>query len=143
MKTFTHIIEIQASPAHVWALLADLEHWHEWTESITHIERLDLGTPGVGRQFHIKQPALGAAVWTITRWEPERSFTWETRSITLDVTAQHRIVPQPSGARLELELRFLGMWASLKAVLGGATARRSLALQAEGLKLAAEARAGA
>ena len=41
MAVFSTTIDIDAPPARVWQVMSDVERWHEWTPSITSIQRLD------------------------------------------------------------------------------------------------------
>jgi uncharacterized protein YndB with AHSA1/START domain len=38
---FEMTVEIEATPDKVWAILADVERWPEWTASMVHVERLN------------------------------------------------------------------------------------------------------
>jgi carbon monoxide dehydrogenase subunit G len=40
--------EIDAPSERVWEVMSDVERWHEWTPSITSIERLDEAPFGAG-----------------------------------------------------------------------------------------------
>jgi hypothetical protein len=35
---------------------------------------------GIGSRAHVAQPKLAATVWTVTGFDPDRSFTWSTKS---------------------------------------------------------------
>ena len=43
MSDFRHVVEIRAAPAHVWSVLLDVEHWPDWTTSVTKVKRMDIG----------------------------------------------------------------------------------------------------
>lgn len=55
MRTSETTIDIHASPGRVWAVMSDIERWHEWTASITTVQRLDEGQIGVGSKARVKQ----------------------------------------------------------------------------------------
>jgi carbon monoxide dehydrogenase subunit G len=42
-SVFSVTVEIPAPPDRVWAVLADIERWPEWTPTVTRIQRLDRG----------------------------------------------------------------------------------------------------
>ena len=63
---FEVVIGINATEERVWAALTDVEHWPDWTSSVTSVARIDGGSFGVGSQARIKQPKLGTMHWTVT-----------------------------------------------------------------------------
>jgi Polyketide cyclase / dehydrase and lipid transport len=44
---FEVVIGINASEERVWAALTDVEHWPDWTSSMTSVARIDSGSIGV------------------------------------------------------------------------------------------------
>jgi uncharacterized membrane protein len=138
MRDFESRINADAPVRRAWQVLAELERWPEWTPTVRSVERLDEGPVGVGTQVRIEQPRLRPAVWTVTRWEPERAFAWESRSPGVVVTATHAVEARDEGCKITLRLRFDGL-------LGGFIGRFSrrmtseyLSLEAASLKLRAE-----
>ena len=62
----TDTITIPAPPAAVWAVYTDIEHWSEWTASVT-TARLDPNGPlALGSRASIKQPRFPQVTWTVT-----------------------------------------------------------------------------
>lgn len=138
----TEEIEVAAPPDRVWTIMADVERWHEWTASITSVERLDDGPFRVGSRARVRQPRLRPAIFEVTALEPGCSFTWQTRSAGLTANATHRVTPIPGGSRVRLgldfrgwPLLFLGWWIRGISV-------RYMAMEARGLKRRAEAAPG-
>jgi uncharacterized membrane protein len=60
-------VEIAAPPQLVWDVFSDVEHWPDWTSSVTSLVGLDAPALAVGRRFAIKQPGMSKLVWTVTR----------------------------------------------------------------------------
>lgn len=141
MTHFSITVEIPAPPERVWAVLADIERWPEWTPTITRIQRLDRGPLAVGSRARIRQPKLPPATWQVSELQPGRSFTWITRSPGVCVTGEHGVEPTARGTRVMLSLRFSGVLGPLVARLTRGLNGRYLALEAKGLSERSMARA--
>jgi uncharacterized protein YndB with AHSA1/START domain len=74
-------IEIDAPPEAVWAVLADVERWPEWTKSMQHVEFVAGAGLKRGAKVRIKQPRLPVMVWEVIEVEPNRVFTWQDRRV--------------------------------------------------------------
>ena len=140
MRRFDTTIDIQASPAVVWAVMSDVERWPEWTTSITRITRTSPGPFGLGSTARVKQPKLAAANFVVTRWEPDRGFDWLTKTAAVTALGGHWIEPTPIGSRVTLSVDFSGPLAGLITWLYGGLTARYLRMEAEGLKAHSEAR---
>jgi uncharacterized membrane protein len=139
MRTFETTIEIAAPPSRVWAVMSDIERWHEWTPSITSVQRLDDGPSGIGSRARVKQPQLASSVFEITTWNPERGFDWVTKSPGIQGLGRHLIEPSPRGSRVTLSVTFSGLLSGLVAMFFGGLTARYITMEAEGLKRRAEA----
>jgi hypothetical protein len=139
MRRFSTSIDIQAPPARVWAIMSDVERWHEWTASITSVERVDAGEMRVGSTARVKQPKLAPANFIVTEWQPERGFDWVTRNPLVTATGRHWIASIPGGSRVTLGVEFSGPLAGLIAWLYGGLTTRYVQMEAEGLKRRSEA----
>lgn len=140
MRDFSQSIDIDAPPERVWALMRDVERWHEWTPSITSITRLDDGPLRPGSRVRIRQPKLPAAVWEVTRLDEQRGFDWISRGPGARVTARHDLVPVDGGSRVTLSLRYDGPLGGLIGWTARTLIERYVAWEADGLKRASEAR---
>ena len=139
MREFTTHVTIAAAPARVWAIMTDVVHWPEWTASIRSVEHLDAEPLRVGSRVRIEQPKLRPAVWTVTDWQPQRSFTWESKNPGIAAVGLHAVEAVAEGSRVTLTVRFDGWLAPLIALLAGGLTRTYIAMEAAGLKARCEA----
>ena len=138
MREFSTTVEINAPPARVWAVVSDIERWHEWTASVSSVQKLDTGPLGVGSKARVRQPRLLPAVFDVTRWEPQRGFDWVTRSGGVTAVARHMLEPTAAGTRVRLSVEFTGVLSPLIAWFTGSLTNRYLQMEAAGLKRRAE-----
>ena len=132
-------IDIDAPPERVWEILADVERWPEWTESMTTVERTDDGPFGVGSTATVKQPRLRPADFVVTTFEPGRSFEWESKAPGVTSIGDHRVESRAGGgSTATLVLKQKGLAAPLIALLFGGLIRRYVKMEAEGLKRRSE-----
>lgn len=132
-------IEIDAPPQLVWEVFSDVEHWPEWTASVTSLVGQDGPALAVGRRFAIKQPGMQKLVWQVTEIEPGTSWTWVQRSPGSLVTARHYVDAQRGGrtlVRQQLDQR--GPLGALVGRLMVKKTKRFLQLEAQGLKARSE-----
>lgn len=133
MKSFELTQEIAAPIDTVWGVLADIEKWPEWTV-VQSVKRLDAGPLGVGSQATLNQPELPEATWTVTVWEPPRTFLWEAKQAGITVTAGHTLAETATGTSVKLAVEFHGALAAMVAAMARDTIERHLATEASGLK---------
>jgi len=132
-------IDIDASPDTVWRTLTDVESWPKWTASMTSVERLQPGELGVGSTARVTQPKLKAAVYTVTECEPGKSFVWEMKATGVKVRGTHFVEERGEGqARMTLGIEQTGALSGIIATMFGKLTRQYVAMEAEGLKKAAE-----
>ena len=135
MTFFQIETEIHASAELVWATMRDVEHWPDWTPTVTSV-RLRTPPPlAVGSRAVIRQPKLPPALWRMVELDDSlRSFTWVNSAPGVRVVATHLVVPVGERSRVRLSLRFEGL---LGRIFGFATRKlnhRYLAMEAHGLK---------
>jgi uncharacterized protein YndB with AHSA1/START domain len=140
MKEFSINVDIAAPPETVWAVISDVERWHEWTASITSVKRRDEGPLAVGSRAHVRQPKLRPADFVVTELIAQREFTWVTRSPGLGATARHAVEPIAGRTRATLSVRFEGLLSGPVAWMFGKLTNEYLALEAAGLKKRSEER---
>ena len=118
--------------------MTDVERWHEWTESISSIEKLDAGELRVGSRARVRQPKLAPVTMTVTEIIPDRGFTWIASAPGVLVTASHRVVPKGTGSQATIELHFDGLAGGLIGRLTSGLNEHYLALESSGLKRRSE-----
>jgi hypothetical protein len=139
MPNFSFVIEIAVPPFQVWETLLDVEHWPEWTQSVTSIERLDEGPFAVGSRVRILQPKLIPAVWRVTELnERDRIFTWKTGKPGVKLIARHAVERTALGSRVTLTLSYGGLLGPFMAYQLKDLNWHYLTMEAKGLKARCE-----
>lgn len=132
-------VEISAPPDRVWAVMRDVDRWHEWTRSVRRVERLDGKPFALGTRVRVRQPRLPPAVWEITSIHAGGGgFTWESTAPGVRVTARHEIERAGRGSRVRLSIDNEGPLGSVIGRLIAGITRRYMAMEAEGLKARSE-----
>jgi uncharacterized membrane protein len=130
--------DIAAPAATVWGVIADVERWPTWTDSIDRVDVTSGRSPGeglgVGATARVKQPRMPEVTWTVTEWVPGRSFTWASSGPGLRTEGVHAVEPTgPGTSRVTLAIHERGPLDGLMRVLLGRTFRRYVAMEAAGL----------
>jgi hypothetical protein len=142
MADFRYVVEIQAPPSRVWAVLLDVERWTEWTTSVTSAKRMDLGPLTLGSRTRICQPRLAPAMWKVTSIdEAQHTFAWDTRTLGARILAVHKVDKHGTGSRVTLSLFFSGILGGIMSRLFRYLNRDYLEREATGLKRFCEAAA--
>jgi hypothetical protein len=134
-------IEIDASADVVWQVFTDVEHWPDWTASVSRLTPLDGAAIAAGNRFEIVQPKFPKLVWTVTAVDAGRSWTWTQRSLGATTHATHEVVPVAAGrtlVRQRIDQR--GFIGTLAGMAVRRRTRRYLQLEADGLKTTTEQR---
>jgi uncharacterized membrane protein len=131
-------VEIEASPAAVWDIYAEVERWPDWTASIKSVVGLDGPEIAVGHRFEIRQPRFPKLVWVVTAVQPGVSWTWQQKSFGGTTVASHELTSTGSrtivGQRIE-QRGPIGVTVGL--MIRGLT-KRYLMMEAEGLRARVE-----
>lgn len=139
MRDFTTRIHIEATRSEIWRVLVDFENWPQWTASVKSSRRLDHSPIAIGSRVLIEQPKLRPTVWTVTSWDPETCFVWQSKSPGVLVTASHEVVPDATGCQVTLNIHFGGILSGLVGLLAGRLTTEYMSMEARGLKTRAEA----
>ena len=59
---FSIDVDIDAPPDRVWAVMSDIERWHEWTPSVKSISRREQGPIRPGHRAWVRQPKFPPAL---------------------------------------------------------------------------------
>jgi uncharacterized membrane protein len=139
---FETSIEIAAPAEQVWATLADVERWSEWTQSITRIEILTGGPLTGSSRVRIQQPRLKALEWDVTEFVPGEVFAWTSSTMGIKSVGVHRITGSADGGvTMTLSLHQTGFLAPLVGMMSARLTRRYIDMEAHGCKARSEARA--
>ncbi|WP_158601928.1 SRPBCC family protein [Pararobbsia silviterrae] len=138
MRDFHITRQIGAPIEKTWAVLADIDHWPEWTRSVSRVEALSDAPMGVGSRVRVHQPRLRPVVWEVRDWQPARRFVWQSGIPGLHIVADHLLEPSEHGCMAALHLRYDGPLGAVVGILGKRITTRYLAFEADGLKARSE-----
>ncbi len=124
MQTIHRVI-VQATPAAIWSVLADVERWPTWTSTMLQVDPLTPGDLRVGARYRVTQPKLRPGIYEVTECTLHRAFTWMQKAPGVTLVADHRLTAaDASGTEVELSFATEGL-------LGGIVGRRYGKLIAE------------
>jgi len=126
--------EVNASVSTVFGVLSDIEHWNEWTKSVTKISYLPNNNFLIGGKALVHQPKLPASVWTITEIIPNRFFFWQMNSHGVKITAKHIMKETDKGTFIEHQVIYEGLFAWLVYKLTAKLTKQYLGMEITGLK---------
>jgi uncharacterized protein YndB with AHSA1/START domain len=126
-------IAIDAPIDVVWSVFTDVERWPTWTQSVTSVELID-GPMRLGARARIRQPKLPTVVWTVTNWDPGKSWTWTAMGPGARTQASHVLTVSGNGTVAEQSIIPSGPIGRLAAFMWRSLTRRYLAMEAAGLK---------
>jgi hypothetical protein len=137
---YEQTVRVQADASRTWQALAAVTTYPQWTKSMTAVTDLDGPSLLTGNRFRIVQPGMPALVWRVSEVHEGASFRWEAHSPGVHTVASHELTRDPDGGTvLTLRVRQTGPLAGLIRLLTGVRTQRYMALEAAGLKAAAEA----
>ena len=119
-------------------MIVDVESWPQRIPTVEAVERLDAGSLAVGSRTRLQQPRLPTAVWTVTELADGSSYTWESSSPGVTVTASHLVEPHPDGSRLTLAVSVSGPMSWIGWLFTRSLTKRYVETEAVSIKRAAE-----
>ena len=129
---------IHAKSVIIFKVLADVENWNKWTGSVKKSELVKGDTFALGSKIKIIQPKLRPVIWEITEIQSDKSFTWESNSIGLNVTAKHIIENCGDSSKVLLNTTYKGFLSKIVYSLTSGLTNKYMTMEIEGLKLASE-----
>jgi uncharacterized membrane protein len=138
MPGLERTVAVAAPADRVWAVIMDVERWPERIPTVDAVELLDPGPLAVGSRVRLQQPRLPTAVWTVTELAEGSSFTWESSSPGVILTAAHTVESRADRSRLTLALTVAGPLAGIGWLLSRSLTTRYVETEAASIKLAAE-----
>jgi hypothetical protein len=88
----------------------------------------------LGARARIRQPRLPTVVWTVTDWNPGKSWTWTATGPGARTQASHVLTASGAGTIAEQSIIPSGPIGRLAAFMWRSLTRRYLAMEAAGLK---------
>lgn len=136
---FEESIDIEAEQQRVWDVLSDLEAWPRRIETVDVVELLTAAPLAKGSRVRLKQPKLPEGIWNITIWHAPSRFEFCQKSGGVTSVADHRVEALEGGrSRLTLSLEMRGLLIPVIALFYKDLTSRYMALEAQGMKRAAE-----
>ena len=123
-----------APPEIIWPVLADVEHWNEWTPTVLTIKRLGNIPFGVGARYRVVQPRLRPAIYEVTECVPGRTFTWVQRFPGGSMTADHRIVQLDGITEVGLSFSSTGLLGNIVGAVFSKVIRNYVRIEAQSLR---------
>ncbi len=136
---FERSIDIDASQQRVWDVLSDIEAWPQRIETVDAVELLTSAPVSTGSRVRLKQPKLPEGTWDVTVWDAPSYFEWTQRTGGTTSVAGHRVEALDANrSRLTLTLDMRGLLIPIVALFYKKLTNEYMALEAEGMKRAAE-----
>ena len=134
MQTIERVV-INASPAAIWQVLADVERWPTWTPTVLSVEPVTRDGFRVGAKYRVTQPKLRPAVYEVTERVPHQVFTWVQKAAGAKMIADHRLTAfDGSGTEVELSFSTEGLLGALLGSMYSKTIADYVKTEAKSLK---------
>ena len=123
-----------APPDAIWKVLADVEHWPDWTPTVLEVKPLSNTELRVGAQYRVTQPKLRPAVYEVTECTANKAFTWVQKLPGSMMIADHRLVPRNGTTEVELSFASKGLLADLVSMIFSKLIREYVSTEARSLQ---------
>ena len=123
-----------ARPEVVWRVLADVEHWRDWTPTVTEIKPVDNTPMKPAARYRVVQPKLRPAIYEVTEYVPTQRFKWEQKLPGGALIADHRITSRDGATEVELSFESQGLLGHIAATLFSKMIAQYVATEAQSLK---------
>jgi len=123
-----------ASPELVWRVLADVEHWRDWTPTVIEIKPVNGSGLVVGARYRVVQPKLRPAIYEVTEYIPNQRFMWVQKFAGGAMIADHRLTARGRGTEVELSFSSKGLFANVAVSLFSKLIGDYVATEASSLK---------
>lgn len=139
MPKYSSSIEITASAAEVWHVLANISLWPEWLPTVTAVFAQNGNEIKTGSRYAVHQPRLRPAVYEVTLVRENQRFIWETHAPGVRTLADHIIEHiSEEKVRVILSVEISGVLGSIFGFLGGNLTKHYLEQEAQALKKTVE-----
>jgi Polyketide cyclase / dehydrase and lipid transport len=131
------VVQKFITPAHteaVWQVLADVEHWRDWTPTVVEIKSLGSQGLTVGARYRVVQPKLRPAIYEVTECVPNQAFTWVQKLPGGGMIADHRLSNRDGATEVELSFTSKGTFANLVGKIFSKLISDYVATEAKSLK---------
>jgi hypothetical protein len=115
-------------------VLCDVEHWCDWTPTVTEVKAVGSGAMQQGARYRVVQPKLRPAIYEVTEYIPNQRFAWEQKLPGGALVADHQITSRSGTTEVELSFESKGLLANLAARLYAKTIAEYVATEAKSLK---------
>jgi uncharacterized protein YndB with AHSA1/START domain len=124
----------------VWDTAIDVEQWPRWASYMSKLTKQDPGSFALGSRVRVDPKGMPGSVWTVTEYEPPRSYTWTTQLAPgLGLVAGHVLESKDQGTTATFSLATSGPIGAVLSPLLSIVFRRNTRLATEGLKRQCEA----
>ena len=131
-------LETKASPAEVWKVWSDIDHWPAWNPDMI-ASRLD-GPLAVGTTGMIHTKSGGKHDVVVTHFEPGRSFELESGAMPgMKLGIRGTVTPSGAGSRISQAFEARGPLAPVGGALMGGMILKTFGEVLAGLKAKVEA----